>query len=194
MTATTERDLLPRNLYFDAVDRQLYTEGLATKVIPSEVGRRHKLLQTSIKDAEQLIAAFRSAYHFDRPGNIELVLPQIADTLDDLTKHARNFITDVETSAERYRRVNRSINLADEDHQEPADTAVEPASEAPAASAAASSPASPIGGEETIPGPKPGPGPVSVPVIRTVVTRDSRAELFADLDRTLAGRMTRRTR
>ncbi|WP_115790017.1 hypothetical protein [Arthrobacter silvisoli] len=185
MTATTERELLPRNLYFDAVDRQLYTEGLATKVIPSEVGRRHKLLQTSIKDAEQLIAAFRSAYHFDRPGNIELVLPQIADTLDDLTKHARNFIADVETSAERYRRVNRSINLADGDPAEPADTAVEPDPMAPAAPAEASSPASAIADGKTIPAPKPGPGLVNIAVFDPA--KSPAAQLF-ELDRAIGAR------
>ncbi|WP_426302748.1 hypothetical protein [Arthrobacter sp. R-11] len=174
-------DLLPRNLYFDAVDRQMYTEGYASKIIPTEQGRRHKLLQNLIKDAEQMIHAARAAYHFDRPGNIELVLPQIADTLDDLTKHVRNFIADVETSADRYRRVNASIYIGDEAESTPgADVGPEPDPDTEESILAAAAKAA---------APKPGPGVVHVAVFNPGM---SAAEQLEAIDRKITRKAARR--
>ncbi|NWL32950.1 hypothetical protein [Paenarthrobacter nitroguajacolicus] len=104
MSAETA-DLLPRNSYFHAVDRQMETDSYPSKIIPTEQGRRHKLLTLAIQDAENLIGALKTAKHFDRLGNIEHALPQIADALADVVTKAQNFVSDVEVSTARYRGV-----------------------------------------------------------------------------------------
>jgi len=104
MTRNEAADLLPRNSYFHAVDRQMETDSYISKVIPTEQGRRHKLLTIAIQDAENLIGALKTAKHFDRLGNIEHTLPQITDALADVVAKANNFVSDVEASTERYRR------------------------------------------------------------------------------------------
>ncbi|MGO4143686.1 hypothetical protein AB4Y77_01260 [Paenarthrobacter sp. YAF11_1] len=103
MTNKETADLLPRNSYFHAVDRQMETESFPSKIIPTEQGRRHKLLTIAIQDAENFIGALKTAKHFDRLGNIEHALPQIADALADVVAKANNFIADVEVSTARYR-------------------------------------------------------------------------------------------
>ncbi|MDI2019730.1 hypothetical protein [Paenarthrobacter nicotinovorans] len=104
MTASNEAaNLLPRNSYFNAVDRQMETDSYPSKIIPTEQGRRHKLLTLAIQDAENLISALKTAKHFDRLGNIQHALPQITDALADVVTRANNFVSDVEVSTERYR-------------------------------------------------------------------------------------------
>ncbi|MCW3766440.1 hypothetical protein OCL88_08135 [Paenarthrobacter sp. PAE-2] len=97
-------DLLPRHAYFHAVDRQGETDALVEKMIPFEQSRRHKLLLSAVQDAENLITALKTTRQFDRHGNIELVLPQISDALADVVTKTRNFIADVETCTDRYRK------------------------------------------------------------------------------------------
>lgn len=126
--------LLPRHVYFNAVDRQGETEAFVEKMIPHEQGRRHKLLLTTIQDAENLISALKTTRQFDRHGNIELVLPQISDALADVVTKTRNFIADVETCTERYRKTTAdSFEAAGGQPGEPAVS--EESSEAPAAGA-----------------------------------------------------------
>jgi hypothetical protein len=106
MTTSNEAtNLLPRNSYFHAVDRQMETDSYPSKIIPTEQGRRHKLLTLAIQDAENLIGALKTAKHFDRLGNIEHALPQITDALADVVTKVNNFVSDVEVSTDRYRSV-----------------------------------------------------------------------------------------
>lgn len=105
MTTSNEAaNQLPRNSYFHAVDRQMEAEAFPEKIIPAEQGRRHKLLTIAIQDTENLIGALKTAKHFDRLGNIEHALPQITDALADVVAKAKNFVSDVEVSTDRYRR------------------------------------------------------------------------------------------
>ncbi|YCK83545.1 hypothetical protein M1D89_10080 [Arthrobacter sp. D3-18] len=146
MTTSKEAtDLLPRNSYFHAVDRQMETDSYPSKIIPTEQGRRHKLLTLAIQDAENLIGALKTAKHFDRLGNIEHALPQITDALADVVTKANNFVSDVEVSTARYRgAVAESSNEAA--GRQPSDPAA--AVESPDVPAAAAS--SPDDASETL--------------------------------------------
>lgn len=150
MTNRDTTDLLPRNSYFHAVDRQMETDSYISKVIPTEQGRRHKLLTIAVQDAENLIGALKTAKQFDRLGNIELALPQIADALADVVAKANNFIADVEASTDRYRRA-----VADSSCEAAGGQSSDPA-------AAVESPDVPAAAAST---PKPGPHLVSVRVL-----------------------------
>lgn len=185
MTNRVTTDLLPRNSYFHAVDRQMETDSYISKVIPTEQGRRHKLLTIAIQDAENLIGALKTAKQFDRLGNIELALPQIADALADVVAKANNFISDVEASTDRYRRAvaDPSCEAAGGQSSEPAAAVESP--DVPAAAA------SPIGvayveilptferhGKSPQSAPKPGPHLASVTVFDPArSTRDQLAAL-----------------
>jgi len=129
-------DLLPRNSYFHAVDRQMETDSFPSKIIPTEQGRRHKLLTIAIQDAENLIGALKTAKQFDRLGNIEHALPQITDALADVVAKANNFVADVEVSTGRYRGAVATSSTEAAGGQ-PAETAA--AVDGPDASAAAAS-------------------------------------------------------
>ncbi|QOT16507.1 hypothetical protein [Paenarthrobacter sp. YJN-5] len=127
-------DLLPRHAYFHAVDRQGETDAIVEKMIPFEQSRRHKLLLSAVQDAENLITALKTTRQFDRHGNIELVLPQISDALADAVMKTRNFIADVETCADRYRKtVTDSSEAAGGQPVEPAAAVESP--DVPAAAA-----------------------------------------------------------
>lgn len=136
---------LPRNSYFHAVDRQMEAEAFPEKIIPAEQGRRHKLLTIAIQDTENLIGALKTAKHFDRLGNIEHALPQITDALADVVAKAKNFISDVEVSTDRYRRA-----VADPSSEAAGGQSSEPAAavESPDVPAAAAS--TPDGEDESI--------------------------------------------
>lgn len=136
---------LPRNSYFHAVDRQMEAEAFPEKIIPAEQGRRHKLLTIAIQDTEHLIGALKTAKHFDRLGNIEHALPQITDALADVVAKAKNFISDVEVSTDRYRRA-----VADPSSEAAGGQSSEPAAavESPDVPAAAAS--TPDGEDESI--------------------------------------------
>ncbi|QSZ53302.1 hypothetical protein RI444_15300 [Paenarthrobacter sp. AT5] len=112
MTARAQAADLPRHSYFHAVDRQGETEAFVEKMIPHEQGRRQKLLMSAIQDAENLISALKTTRQFDRHGNIELVLPQIADALADVVTKTRNFIADVKTCTDRYRKTTADSSEA----------------------------------------------------------------------------------
>ncbi|MFJ4168523.1 hypothetical protein ACIPY3_03325 [Paenarthrobacter sp. NPDC089714] len=115
---------LPRHSYFNAMDRQGETQAFVDKMIPHEQGRRQKLLMSAIQDADNLISALKTTRQFDRHGNIELVLPQISDALADVVTKTRNFIADVETCTDRYRKTTSdSSEAAGGQPEEPADTA-----------------------------------------------------------------------
>lgn len=98
-------DLLPRNSYFNAEDRQQDKEAFRDGVLEHEQRRRAKFVLNAIQDAENLIGALKAARPFDRLGNIEHALPQIADALADVIAKTNNFLTDVETAGNRYRRL-----------------------------------------------------------------------------------------
>ncbi|QSZ49378.1 hypothetical protein [Arthrobacter sp. D5-1] len=191
MPSNEGADLLPRNSYFHAVDRQMETESYISKIIPTEQGRRHKLLTIAIQDAENLIGALKTAKHFDRLGNIEHALPQITDALADVIAKARNFISDVEVSTARYRTAvaTSSNEAAGGQSSDPAAAVESP--DVPAA--AASTPAE---ADESIatfewvdpsrtPMPKPGPHLASVSIFDPNV---SQKDQLAALDARVAAR------
>lgn len=140
---------LPRGFYFGAADRQGDTEAIKPQFLTFEKSRRQRLVSDAIQDAETLIGTFRQARNFDRLGNTPDLLPQLADLLEDVVKRTNNFIDDVRSSADRYRRVSDATSAADVRPFKLA-AAVEPTPQAPAAAAS--------NVEKTPATPKPGPG------------------------------------